>query len=167
MTSWPTSRMPSTPPDVRRGGPADAGALADVFWRGVHESAAPRYDAAQRAAWLQERPGAAAFAARLDGQRVWVAERDGAARGFATLWPDGYLDFLYVLAEARGDGTAAALLAAVEAHARTAGLARLTARASDMARPLLLRRGWTVVGDAAQRRDGVTIPATDMARRLL
>ena len=158
--------MPSTPPDVRPGGAADAGTLAGIFWRSVHEGAAPRYDAAQRAAWLPARPSAEAFAARLEGQRVWVAERDGAATGFATLRPDGYLDFLYVLPEARGDGTAGALLAAVEAHARGAGLRRLTVRASDMARPFLARRGWAAVGDAAQVRGGVTIPATDMARAL-
>ena len=151
--------------EVRAAAPSDWEAIADIFWRGVSEGAAPRYDVAQRAAWLPERPDAAAFAARLAGQRVWVSV-DGEPSGFASLTADGYLDFLYVLPEHRGDGTAAALLAVVVNAALAAGLTRLTVRASDMARPFLARHGWHVVAPAPQTRGGVTLPATDMALTL-
>ena len=151
--------------EVRAAAPADREAIADIFWRGVSEGAAPRYDAAQRAAWLPERPDAAAFAARLAGQRVWVSA-GRAPTGFATLRADGYLDFLYVLPEHRGDGTADALLAVAVNAALAAGLGRLTTRASDMARPFFARHGWHAVAPAPQTRGGVTVPATDMALTL-
>ncbi|MEM7488117.1 MAG: GNAT family N-acetyltransferase [Pseudomonadota bacterium] len=153
--------------EVRRGGPADIPDLTGILWRGIHEGAAPRYSAAQRRAWLPEPLSSDAYAARLAGQALFVATRDGAPVGFMTLRADGYLDYAHVLPEERGRGTADALLAMVENHARAQGLARLTVRASEMARPFLARHGWQATGDATTIRDGVALPSTHMACDLL
>ncbi|MGB3409061.1 MAG: GNAT family N-acetyltransferase, partial [Jannaschia sp.] len=99
-------------------------------------------------------------------QAVFVACRAGIPRGFMTLRGDGCLDLAYVLPEARGTGTASALLGTLEAHATAAGQRRLTTRASDMARSFFLRHGWRVAGPAPQRRAGLVLPATDMVRHL-
>ncbi|MGB3554654.1 MAG: GNAT family N-acetyltransferase [Jannaschia sp.] len=152
--------------EVRRGIPEDIAALTDILWRGVHEGAAPRYTAEQRRAWLPERPTPEAFADRLAGQTIWVAEEAGRLTGFITLRDDGYLDFAYVLPEMRGTGTADSLLTVLENHAAARGLDRLTVRASDMARPFLVRRGWHVTAPEPQVREDVTMPATEMARDL-
>ncbi|PWJ18305.1 GNAT family N-acetyltransferase [Jannaschia seohaensis] len=152
--------------EIRRARDADWPEIAEIFWRGVQEGAAPRYSEAQRRAWLPARPEPSAFAARLGEQAVWVAEEGRRVTGFLTLRADGYLDMAYVLPEMRGTGTAAALLAVLENHAAAQGLRRLTVRASDMARPFLARHGWTVIAPAPQTRDGIVIPATDMARAL-
>jgi putative acetyltransferase len=155
-----------TPREIRRARDADWPAIADIFWRGVREGAAPCYSEAQRRAWLPDRPDPGAFAARLRDQTVWVAEEANRVTGFVTLRADGYLDLAYVLPERRGTGTAGALLAVLENHAAVRGVRHLTVRASDMARPFLARHGWTEVAPAPQTRDGVVIPATDMARTL-
>lgn len=152
--------------EIRRADPADLPRLAEVFWRGVREGAAPRYSEAQRRAWLPERPAPEAFAARLADQTVWVAEEAGRLTGFVTLRGDGWLDLAYVLPEARGTGTADALLAMLENHAAAAGLPRLTTRASAMARPFFARHGWDVSAPAPQTRGGVVLEATDMVRDL-
>lgn len=152
----------TTPLEIRRGKPGDIPALIEILWRGVHEGAAPRYSTQQRAAWMPRRPSPADYADRLAGQVVFVAEQDGSPTGFMTLRADGYLDLAYVMPEARGNGTADALLAVLLNHARVSGLIALTARASDMARPFFIRHGWQATGPAPQVRDGVTIPATDM-----
>lgn len=148
--------------EIRRGAAEDIPVLIEILWRGVHEGAAPRYSAQQRRAWMPERPTPRAYAERLAGQMVFVAEQDGAPIGFMTLRTDGYLDFAYVVPEARGTGTADTLLAMLVNHAHINGMTTLTARASDMARPFFARHGWTVTRPAPQLRDGVTIPATDM-----
>lgn len=148
--------------EVRRAEAADLTEIVDVFWQGVHIGAATHYDASQRAAWLPERPSAEAFAARLDGQTVFVAVEAGRIAGFMTLGEDGYLDFAFVLPSARGTGTADALHAAVLNHASVSGLRRLTVRASDLARPFLTRRGWQTVAPAPQQRAGVSLSSTDM-----
>lgn len=150
--------------EVRQGRAGDVAALAEIFWRGVREGAAPRYSAAQRAAWLPERPAPEAMARRLAGLTVFVAESGGAPSGFMSLRPDGYLDLAFVLPEARETGAAGLLLAMLENHAAAAGLRGLRARASDMARPFLLRHGWRAVGRRMHDRGGVAIPATDMIR---
>lgn len=152
--------------EIRRGRSADAPALVELFWRGVHEGAAPRYTEAQRRAWLPARPDPLAFAERLAPQEVFVAEEDGVAAGFMTLTRRGLLDLAYVAPEMRGTGLAGALLAVLENHARSRGLSQLTTRASDMARPFLARHGWYDVARAPQVRAGVVIPATQMARDL-
>ena len=153
-------------PEIRSVRPGDLPALIEVFWRGVHEGAAPRYDADQRHAWLPERPSEIVFADRLDGQDVLVGEVAGVPAGFATCTAAGNLDLLFVAPEARRSGLAAALLTAIENRARAAGLTRLDTRASDMARPFLARHGWQVVAPAPQVRDGICLSATDMHRDL-
>ncbi len=148
--------------EIRRGRADDIPALIDILWRGVHEGAAPRYSAQQCRAWMPVRPTPEGFAIRLAGQAVFVAELDGVPTGFMTLRGDGCVDFAYVVPEARGTGTADALLAMLVNHARISGIGTLTARASDMARPFFARHGWTTIAPAPQVRDDVTIPATDM-----
>lgn len=152
--------------EIRRGGAADLPVLADIFWRGVHDGAAPKYTPAQRHAWLPDRPHGDGWTARLAGQAIFVATQDGTHTGFMTLKPDGYLDFAYVLPDARGTGTADALLAVLMNHAAVTGTLDLKTRASDMARPVFARNGWHAVGPAPQMRQGVVITATDMAMSL-
>ncbi|MEM7640968.1 MAG: GNAT family N-acetyltransferase [Pseudomonadota bacterium] len=153
--------------EVRADGVSDIPALIRIFWRGVHEGAAPKYSETQRRVWLPEPPTPEAYGARLAGQIVFVAARDAEPVGFMTLRPaDGLLDFAYVLPEERGQGTADILLAMVENHALALGPPRLTTRASDMARPFFVRNGWRVTGDATVTRAGVAIPSTHMARDL-
>ncbi len=82
------------------------------------------------------------------GVTVWVARRDGAALGMATLvmgrtFPE--LKRLFVYEHARGAGVAGALLDAVEKHARdaSAGVIRLeTGDRSDAAIALYEKRGY-------------------------
>lgn len=152
--------------EIRRGRPDDLPALIDIFWRGVHEGAAPRYTQAQRRAWLPLRPEPDVWVARLAGQNVFLGVEAGRRTGFLTLTTDGYLDFAYVLPEVRGTGTADALLALLMNQAQVRGLRRLTTRASDMARPFFLRHGWGIIGPDPQIRDGLTLSSTRMALSL-
>ncbi|KIT15841.1 GNAT family N-acetyltransferase [Jannaschia aquimarina] len=149
--------------ELRAGLEEDFAALAEIFWRSVHEGAAPRYDAAQRRAWLPRRPTPAQFAQRIDGQVLRVAARDWIPVGFMTMTTSGYVDLAFVLPEERGRGTADALLAMLLNHARATGLARLTVRASEMARPFFRRHGWQALAPAPVERNGVTLLSTEMA----
>ncbi|MGR3466937.1 MAG: GNAT family N-acetyltransferase [Shimia sp.] len=147
---------------VRGYRPEDADGCAAVFWRGVHEGAVPAYDAAQRAAWLPERPSAEAFAARLDGMQVFIAVRPEVC-GFMGLHDDGYLDFAFVMPELRGAGVAGLLYAALVNHAYGVGLRRLTVHASRMAEPFFRRQGWQVEMHEEVVRSGVALPRAAMS----
>jgi putative acetyltransferase len=139
---------------VRRYRPEDRIACAGVFHRAVHEGAAGHYDAAQRQDWA---PSALPDPSRPDKllhQSAWVAEEGGRITGFMSLMPDGCLDMAFVLPEVMGKGHAAALYDVLLAHARAAGMTRLTVQASEYSRRFLSRRGWRLDGMERLTRPG-------------
>jgi len=143
---------------------ADRAACHGVFRRAVHEGAADAYDAAQRAAWAPDTDPQGPD--RLLDQWCLVAERAGRIAGFLSMTPAGHLDMAFVLPEEMGRGTAAALYDALEARARAAGLPRLTADASHLARPFLERRHWRVEAAESVERNGQYLDRFVMSRDL-
>jgi putative acetyltransferase len=91
---------------------------------------------------------------------------DGEVLAFGDLEADGHIDFLYAAPEAVGKGVAAALYDELETAARERGIARLYSEASEAARRLFLKKGFTVL----HRRDfdvrGVPIHNYAMEKRL-
>ncbi len=73
---------------------------------------------------------------------------------------------LYVHKDHQGRGVATALLAALEARAREAGLTRLTTNASRIAKPFFLRRGFTLLASQRVERRGVEIENFRMEKAL-
>lgn len=148
--------------------PADAIPLATLYHRSVNEGTAPKYDAAQRAAWSPEPPTSAGWRARVEEASTVVAERDGALLGFMTLDMEaGFLDFAYVAPEVMGQGVASALYAVVEGRARVRGHAVIETEASLLAEPFFRRQGWRVVQWQDVERFGVKLPNARMEKRLI
>ena len=127
---------------IRRATAADAPAVAQVH-------------AAARAGWAFESLSAATdeatWAERLAGTdtETYVLERDGAVRGFLSVWGEdattGRVLALYVDPAAQGTGVGSALLDAVAAGRRTGGdtaLVLWTDEANAAARAFYERRGW-------------------------
>ncbi len=142
---------------------ADAGVLGGIFFEAVRIGAAPKYSAAELAAWAPLHPSPEVWAARLDGLLTLVAEEGETALGFMSLRQDGYLDLAFLRPDQRGKGVADALYAALLAEARALGLARLTTEASRMARPFFLRHGWQELAAQVVERQGVGIENFRMA----
>lgn len=137
----------------------DAGDLADVFFRSVREAARSDYTAAQVKAWLPERPSPGLMHQRAtDGRTVLVAadERDRVA-GYIDLEKSGHIDHLFCAPEAVGQGIASRLYDAAEAAARQRGIGRLFVEASEPARRLFERKGFTVLARQDLIRHGVAI----------
>jgi putative acetyltransferase len=132
--------------------PGDARRCAEIFRSSVDELAADDYDADQRQAWASAADDEAAFAARLAGGLTLIAVIDGAAAGFATLKGAEMIDMLYVDPEFARQGAGRALIAALTKLASARGAKRLTAEASDVAKPLFERQGFS-----AQQRNLVRV----------
>ena len=110
---------------IRDASPADAGAIAAIYNDAVRNTTAilmeGEVDAANRVQWMQTRQAL--------GYPVLVAEADGAVIGYAAFgdWRpfDGFRgtveNSVYVAPEARGQGVAQALLAALIPRARDCG----------------------------------------------
>jgi putative acetyltransferase len=132
--------------------PADARRCAEIFRSSVEELAAEDYDADQREAWASRADDEEAFGARLSGALTLLAVIDGAVAGFASLKGGDEIDMLYVGPEFARRGAGGALIEALAKLAQARGAKRLTAEASEVARPLFERQGFS-----AQKRNLVRV----------
>ena len=121
--------------------PADAKRCAEIFRLSIEELAADDYDEAQREAWASRADDEAAFGAKLAGALTLIATIDGAIAGFASL-KGGEIDMLFVDPEFARQGAGRTLVEALSKLAQARGAQRLTAEASDVARPLFERLGF-------------------------
>lgn len=129
--------------------PDDAAAALAVLIDAVQSQAVGFYDGAQIQAWCEHARTHADLSAALARGSGW-ASVDPAAGGpesleaFALRDPADRLSLLYCRGRSCQQGRASALLAAVEQDAAAEGVRCLRTEASQLSRPLLERRGWTV-----------------------
>ena len=132
--------------------PADIPVLAAIFQASIEELAEEDYDEGQRAAWAGQADDEAAFGAKLAACLTLVATLQGAPVGFAALQDNRHVEMLYVYPRLARQGIGALLYDAIEKLARGRGAKKITADASDTARPF-----FEVKGFEAQHRETVEI----------
>ncbi len=132
--------------------PADTKRCAEIFRASIEELAAEDYSDEQREAWAARADDEHAFGARLAGALTLLAVIDGAIAGFASLKGADQIDMLFVDPEFARQGAGGALVEALTKLAQARGAKRLTTEASDVAKPLFERQGFT-----AERRNLVSI----------
>ena len=120
----------------------DCEAMASLFYDTVHRINARDYAPEQLSAWATGTVDLAAWNARYLSTTTLVAEENGALLGFANMDKTGYLDMLYVRADAQNRGIATALCDALE---RLVHAEKYTTHASITARPFFEKRGYVVV----------------------
>ena len=142
----------------------DAPALALLFHASVHEVASRDYSAQQVSAWSPAPPDPAGFVARASDGRVFLVAVDDAGQpaAYGDLEADGHIDHLYCRPDAVGTGVASALYDRLEQAAVERGIARLYVEASEAARRLFLRKGFTV-----ERRRDFTIAGVALHNYLM
>ena len=130
----------------------DARRCAEIFRSSIEELAADDYDAEQREAWASRADDEAAFGLSLAGMLTLIALVDGEEAGFASLKGSDLIHMVFVAPEFARRGVATALVDALVRLAGARGAKTLTVEASEVARPLFDRLGFT-----AQRRNVVNI----------
>lgn len=76
------------------------------------------------------------------GQHFFVAENAAMLTGFASITPNGYLDYLFVHKNHQQKGVASALLKELLQTAQNLQLAKIWAEVSITARPFFLHKGF-------------------------
>jgi putative acetyltransferase len=132
--------------------PSDARRCIEIFRNSIEELGNEDYDEDQREAWSARADDPAAFAERLSESLTLIANLDGASVGFASLKGLAVLDMLYVDPAFARRGVGTALIDALVRIAQARGAEKLSADASDSARPLFERNGFV-----AQRRNLVAV----------
>ena len=130
---------------IRAFKPSDADALATLFHSSVHRAGIRDYAAEQVAAWSPSPPDPARYIRQAKERIFLVAvNENGEPIGYGDLEPTGHIDHLYCRPDMIGMGVGSALYAALESAARQSGIAVLFVEASEAARRLFERRGFTV-----------------------
>lgn len=127
--------------------PDDAERLATIFYRSVREAALKAYSEEQVAVWAPKIPRAHIYRRRAVDDRVLlvaVDERDVPA-AYADLESNGHIFHLYCIPEFIGTGMVSKLYDALEIEARGRGITRLYVEASELARPVFERKGFSLV----------------------
>ncbi len=144
--------MPMPQPHLlRRFEPSDLEELLRVYGQAVVSQCAALYSPQQVEAWARHPWLSEGVAATIQRGYTLVNPQTPAEPrlvAFGVLDPIERLALLYCDGRSSRQGRSSALLAALEAHARSQGVEQLRTEASQLSKPLLLRRGWQI--DAAE-----------------
>jgi putative acetyltransferase len=146
--------------------PADVKRCAEIFRASIEELAAEDYDTDQREAWASRADDEAAFGARLASALTLLAVIDGRIAGFASLKGAEEIDMLFVDPEFARQGVGRTLVDALTRLAQARGATRLTTEASDVAKPLFERQGFTAQKRNLVRKGDQWLANTTMTRAL-
>jgi putative acetyltransferase len=153
---------------VRQYRPEDAASIAAIFFRSVREAGLRDYSVAQVEVWAPKMPDASRFDARArDGRLVLVAvDENDEPVAYGDLEATGHIDHLYCSPQHVGTGVASALYDELEYRALGQGLSRLFVEASEAARRLFLRKGFSEIEHREFPMQGVMIHNYLMAKPL-
>lgn len=152
---------------IRQFESSDAVALAALFHASVRDAGIRDYSAEQVAAWSPSSPEPDRYLRPTEGRICLVAvDDDNRPIGYGDLGADGHIDHLYCRPDVIGTGVGSAIYAAIEAIARQAGIEFLFVDASEGARRLLERRGFSVDALNDFNINGVAIHNYRMSKRI-
>lgn len=126
--------------------PGDAAVLPALYECSVRQLGARDYSGAQIEAWASLAPSAEALDGRMEDGRIRLVAVTDDIAGFIDVETDGHIDLLYVAPAAAGSGVARTLLETAEVLAPLSGALRLYAEASETARPVFERLGFSIIG---------------------
>ena len=122
--------------------PTDSPLLREIFVDAIQSQAVETYSPEQIRAWsnLAWLPGL--LDRTLEEGQGWISGIDD---GFAIRYPANRLSMLYCRGRSSRQGHGSALLKAIEDDAKRMGVKRLQTEASLLSRPMLEKRGWTLI----------------------
>ena len=149
--------------------PEDVDQALGVYEDAVRSQAAGLYDPRQIEAWAGHARRSNALREILSRGRGMVSchpHDPDAVEAFAVLDPIDRLSLLYCRGRSSRQGRGSALLAALDTIARNAGCSQLRTEASQLSKPLLLRRGWRVEAEETVLYAGVPFVRWRMIKAL-
>ncbi|TGE04146.1 GNAT family N-acetyltransferase [Hymenobacter fodinae] len=151
---------------LRRATEADIPHIGQLFYDTITQINSADYSPAQVEAWRGGWQNTAGWQEKVAAQYFLVAEVPTGLTGFASLCPNGYLDFLFVSARHQGQGVARQLLHALLHHATGLGLPSVHTDASRTARPFFAHHGFMVERAQEPVIRGVEVPNFRMVKPL-
>lgn len=146
----------------------EAPALAALTLAAIREVGARAYSPAQIAVWAGRHPGPQRFVeSHAAGDLIAVStDENDMPVAYALLERSGHLDMLYCHPDFTRQGRADAVLAEAERLALELGVTRLFTEASELARPVFERAGYSVLNHRDFAIEGVAIHNYAMEKQL-
>lgn len=149
--------------------PSDLEQLILLYQDAVISQAVRLYSPGQIAAWVEHAASANGVARALQhgyGLGSHPPDHPDLLEAFGILEPADRLSLLYSRGAASRRGLASTLLERLEAQARLQGISQLRTEASQLSRPLLLRRGWQLEAAETVQLQGVSFERWRMIKPL-
>lgn len=115
------------------------------------------YTPEQIAIWASSAQKTQRWIDLIEHQLVLIARKDNKIVGFCSLDKNIYIDFMYVHKDYQRQGIAETLLLAIEDKAGNAGTSTITSDISKTARPFFERKGYKVIKEQINIRQGIEI----------
>lgn len=144
----------------------DLNEMRELYRGTIITVCADDYDEAQRVVWASTADNADRWANLITEQYVLLAMIHGMIAGFSSLRGGDYLDFMYVHKDCQRMGVAETLLAAIEQKAVEMGTRAITSDISKTARPFFEKKGYEVVAEQVNRRQGLELINYKMSKQL-
>lgn len=138
--------------------PADAKALAAIFYHTIHQINCQDYTQAQLDVWAPKtRLDHTGWVSKWEKLVPIVAVVDEQVVGFTEFEPTGHIDCFYVHHEWIGKGVGTALMQTVELQAAEKNIRRLYLESSITAKPFFEAKGFKVLKQQTIERKGVSL----------
>ena len=131
--------------EIRRYVSGDEAEIVNLYTNTIHQISIRDYTTEQVNRWAPLDPDMAAWTAKLNRIRPFVAVEDDRILGFVELEEDGHIDCFYCHHEWQRKGVGSSLMRAVEAHASSSGIGRLFAEVSTTALEFFRAKGFNVI----------------------
>ena len=138
---------------------SDAEALAELFHSSVHQVGSWDYSSAQISVWSPHKPHASQYEKRASDGRIFVVavDQNDHPIGYGDLERNGHLDHLYCHPDFIGTGVGKAVYQELERLATEQGISSIYVEASEAARRLFERQGFSMEKRVYHIIDGVRI----------
>ena len=143
----------------------DTQRLLKLFYDAVHTGVQSQYTLAQKDVWAPQGRQSGRWEQTHDRYTL-VAELDNHIVGFADITHDGDIDHLYVDPAYHRKGIGMLLINACIKIAHKNGLRIITTAASALAKPLLIKAGFTITSEKSIEKNDVTFDTTYMQKIL-
>jgi|SRR6218665_284797 len=124
------------------------------------------YNDEQTAVWASTAGNTDRWNNMIKNQLVIIAEKNNKIVGYGTLDNGNYIDFFYIHKDFQGQGIANHILAQIETHAKKTGTIRLSSDVSITARPFFEKKGFQVLKEQKNIRNGVELINFKMEKAL-
>lgn len=151
---------------LRQATPADLFEMRRLYADTITSVCANDYNEAQRKVWAATSEKEERWQNLIETQLVLLAVAEGVIAGFSSLHDGNYLDFMYVHKDYQRMGIAETLLKTLEAEAVKLGVAEITSDVSITARPFFEKKGYTVLNEQKNEKDGLILINYKMYKRL-